>query len=113
VGLRRDVLDAEDLEAGGLDRPDRRLATGARTFDEDLDLLQAVARPGVGLRALAVDREPAAVADAPVGADLAEPLDRLRAVAAQVALDLEVLVDVLAELGDLLVGQVLDLGVEP
>jgi len=49
------------------------------------------------------------VADAAVGADLAEALDRLRPLAAQVALDLQVAVDVLAELRDLLVGQVLDL----
>ena len=37
------------------------------------------------------------MADAAVRADLAEALDRLRALAAQVALDLEVRVDVLAE----------------
>jgi hypothetical protein len=49
------------------------------------------------------------VADAPVRADLGEPLDGLLPVAAQVALDLELGVDVVAELGDLFVGQVLDL----
>jgi hypothetical protein len=55
------------------------------------------------------------VADAAVGADLGEPLDGLLPVAAQVALDLEVRVDVVAELRDLFVGEVLDLrvGVEP
>src|SRR5215207_8960022 len=42
VGLRRDVLDAEDLESRGLERADRRLPARARAFDEDLDLLQAV-----------------------------------------------------------------------
>jgi hypothetical protein len=51
------------------------------------------------------------VAYAPVGADLGEPLDRLLPVAAQVALDLEVRVDEVAELRDLFVGEVLDLGV--
>jgi hypothetical protein len=53
--------------------------------------------------------------DAAVRADLGEPLDRLLPVAAQVSLDLEVRVDVVAELGDLFVGQVLDLrvGIEP
>jgi hypothetical protein len=51
------------------------------------------------------------VPDAAVRADLGEPLDRLLAVAAQVALDLEVRVDVVAELRDLFVGQVLDLRV--
>src|SRR6185436_19139265 len=42
VGLRCDVADGHDLEAGGLQRAHRRLATGARPLDEDLDLLQAV-----------------------------------------------------------------------
>jgi hypothetical protein len=51
------------------------------------------------------------VADAPVGADLGKPLDRLLPVAAQVTLDLELRVDVVPELRDLLVGQVLDLRV--
>src|SRR6266566_3669601 len=40
--LRGDVLHAEDLEPCGLERPDRRLATGAWAFHEDLDLLKAV-----------------------------------------------------------------------
>jgi hypothetical protein len=51
------------------------------------------------------------VADAPVRADLGKPLDRLLPVAAQVSLDLELGVDVVAKLGDLFVGQVLDLRV--
>jgi hypothetical protein len=51
------------------------------------------------------------MADAPVGADLGEPLDRLLAIAAQVALDLEVRVDEVAELRDLFVREVLDLRV--
>src|SRR5436305_9271091 len=38
VRLRRHVLHAEDLEAGSLERADRRLAPGARALDEDLDL---------------------------------------------------------------------------
>src|SRR6188472_3474231 len=42
VGLRGDVLDAEDLEPGRLERADRRLAARARALDEDLDLLEAV-----------------------------------------------------------------------
>src|SRR5919198_4371203 len=208
VGLRRHVLHAEDLEPRGLERADRRLASGARPLDEDLDLLEAVlhalasagvgghlggerrrlagaleagragrlprddvsvlvrqrhdrvverrldvrladrdvladttpratagrrsprgrhllrcllaaadgllralARAGVRLRALAVHGQAAAVPDAAVGPDLAEALDRLRALAAEGAPDLEVLVDVLAELRDLLVGEVTDLRV--
>jgi hypothetical protein len=51
------------------------------------------------------------MADATVGTDLGEPLDRLLPVAAQVALDLEVRVDVVAELRDLFVREVLDLRV--
>src|SRR5438067_1355868 len=42
VRLRRDVLDAEDLEACRLQRTDRRLAARARALHEDLDLLKAV-----------------------------------------------------------------------
>lgn len=49
--------------------------------------------------------------DAAVRADLGEPLDRLLPVAAQVSLNLELRVDVVAELRDLFVGQVLDLRV--
>src|SRR5262249_15601372 len=52
-----------------------------------------------------------AVADAAVRADLAEALDRLGALAAQVAFDLEVLVDVLTQPRDLLVREVADLRV--
>ena len=51
------------------------------------------------------------MADAAVRADLREPLDGLLPVAAQVALDLELGVDVVAELRDLFVGEVLDLRV--
>src|SRR4029079_7600109 len=184
VGLRRDVADAEDLEPGRLERPDRRLATRPRALDEDLDLLEAVlhtpagsrvgghlrgergrlpraleaggarrlpddhravlvgqrddrvverrldvrlpdrdvlldaaagapaagclpgrghllrrllatpdrllrpfAGPGIGLGALPVDRQPAAVADPTIGADLDQALDRLLALTAEVTLD--------------------------
>src|SRR6185437_766367 len=45
VGLRGDVLDAEDLQAGGLERTDRSLAARAGTLHEHLDLLQAVLHP--------------------------------------------------------------------
>ena len=54
---------------------------------------RTLARAGVGLRALAVDRQAAAVAQAAVGADLHQPLDVLRALAAQVALDGQLVVD--------------------
>src|SRR5436305_11698615 len=42
VGLWGHVLDAEHLEAGGLERADRRLTPRAGALDEHLDLLQAV-----------------------------------------------------------------------
>src|SRR5215210_422954 len=52
VCLRSDVAHARDLEAGGLQRPDRGLATRAGALHEDLDLLHALldalARGGVG-----------------------------------------------------------------
>jgi hypothetical protein len=51
------------------------------------------------------------VTDPPVRADLAEALDRLRTVPAEVALDLEILVDVTAQLRDLLVREVANLRV--
>src|SRR3954452_2688433 len=51
VCLRGDVLDARDLEAGGLEAADRGLAARARALHEDLDLLHALldalARGGV------------------------------------------------------------------
>src|SRR5215218_7960762 len=51
VCLRSDVLDARDLEPGGLEASDRGLAAGAGTLHEDLDLLHALldalARGGV------------------------------------------------------------------
>src|SRR3954454_9764780 len=51
VCLRGDVLDARDLEAGGLEAANRGLAAGAGALDEDFDLLHALfdalARGGV------------------------------------------------------------------
>src|SRR5919106_441814 len=42
VCLRGDVLDAGDLEPGGLQAADRGLTARARALDEDLDLLHAL-----------------------------------------------------------------------
>src|SRR5215218_11184377 len=51
VCLRSDVLDARDLEPGGLKAADRGLTAGAGTLHEDFDLLHALldalARGGV------------------------------------------------------------------
>jgi hypothetical protein len=56
------------------------------------------------------DREAATVADALVAADLDLALDVLRDLAAEVTLDLEVLVDESADLEYLVLGEVADLG---
>src|SRR5579871_6483877 len=69
-------------------------------------LLRALARAGVRLRALAVDGEATAMAEPAVRADLGEALDRLGPLAAEIAFDLVVLVDVVAELRDLVLGEV-------
>src|SRR5436190_20035822 len=49
---RRDVLDADDLDAGVLDRADGRLATRARTLHDDVDATHPVLHgaPGGRLR---------------------------------------------------------------
>src|SRR5699024_3401827 len=74
-------------------------------------LLRTLAGAGVGLAALTADRQPAAVADAPVAADLAETLDVQGHGAAQIALHHVAVVDGLTELGLLSLGQVLHPGV--
>src|SRR6185503_7424760 len=48
VRLRRDVFDDQDLEPGGLERADRRLAAGAGALHEHLHLLEAVLHPLAG-----------------------------------------------------------------
>src|SRR5579862_4856687 len=75
-------------------------------------LLGALARPRVRLRALAAGRQVATVAKTAVRADLLQALDRLRALAPEIALDLFVLVDELAQLRDLFLGQVAHLRVD-
>src|SRR5262245_51029312 len=72
-------------------------------------LLRALAGARVCVRALSVDRERPAVADALVAPDLDLPLDVLRDLAPKVTFDLEVRVDVGADLHDLLFGEVADL----
>src|SRR5690606_24649595 len=70
---------------------------------------RALAGTRVGVRALATDRETTAVAEAAVAAEIHEALDVQRHLAAEVTLDLEVLVDGLADLADLGVVQVVRL----
>src|SRR5437868_3292386 len=72
-------------------------------------LLRALARPCVRLRPLPVGRQAAPVPEPAVRADLREALDGLLPLAAQVALDLELRIDVVAELRDLFVGEIANL----
>src|SRR5579862_333688 len=86
-------------------------ATLLRLLPATDGLLRALPRARVGLGALPVHRQVAPVALPAVRADLLQALDGLRALAPQIAFDLLVLVDVLAELGDLFLRQVADLRV--
>src|SRR5262249_4220382 len=72
-------------------------------------LLRALPRPRVRLGALAAHGEAAAMPDPAVRADLGQALDRLPAVAAEVALHPELGAGGVAELRDLLVREVADL----
>src|SRR3954447_24010980 len=77
----------------------------------DLHALRALAGARVGLGVLAADGQAAPVAQAAVAADLHQALDVLRTLTAQVALDGEAAVDGVAELADLVLGQVAHVGV--
>ena len=71
-------------------------------------LRRALAGAGVGVRALAMDRQPAAMAQAAIAAEVHQALDVHRRLAAQIALDLVVAVDRFADLQDFGVGQLVD-----
>ena len=68
--------------------------------------LGSLAGAGIGLGALASHRQALAVADAAVAADLDEPLDVEGHVAAQVAFHVAVVVDILSQLGRVVLGEV-------
>ena len=68
----------------------------------------ALAGAGVGVRALAADRQAPAMAKPAVAGEVHQPLDVHRRLAAKVALDRMVAVDRLADVQHFLVGQVLD-----
>src|ERR1044072_1864645 len=75
-----------------------------------LHALGPLARTGVRLRVLPAHGQAAAMTHPAIAADLHEALDVLRALATQVALDREV-VDRVAQLGDLVLGEIADLAV--
>src|ERR1700674_286084 len=70
-------------------------------------LPRTLATARVRARALPAYRQPTPVAHAPIAPDVHQPLDRARDLAAQVALDLEILLDLLAKFLDVVVGEVL------
>src|SRR5262249_7289977 len=73
-------------------------------------LLPALARPGIGLRPLAVHRQPAAVADALVAADLHLAPDVRLDLTAEVTFDPVRAVDPVTELHEVVVGKVVHPG---
>src|SRR5918995_2057075 len=80
-----------------------------------LHLLLAGDRPcrplagaGIGVGALAADRQAAAVTQTPIATEIHQPLDVHRDIAPQVALDAVVAVDGLAQAADVGIGQLVD-----
>ncbi|SIT55332.1 hypothetical protein BQ8794_210025 [Mesorhizobium prunaredense] len=69
---------------------------------------RALAGARIGMRALAANRQRAAMTQAAIAAEVHEPLDVHRHFAAQIALDLVVAVDRLADLQHFRVGQLVD-----
>src|SRR5579863_1403689 len=113
VGLAdRDVL--ADPAAAAL-RPTRSGAHGllltCLLLPGHLHALGALARARIVLGVLAVHRKTAPVAHAAVAADLLQALDVLRALASQVTLDDDGVVDEVAQLHDLFLGEIADLAI--
>src|SRR5687767_8359327 len=84
-----------------------RLTSGGLLLAGDRPRL-ALAGAGVGVGALAADRQVLAVPEAPVAAEIHQPLDVHRHFAAQIAFDPVVAVDRLADAYDLVVGELAD-----
>src|SRR5690606_41187028 len=80
-------------------------------LQRDAGLARALPGARIGARALAADRQPAAMTHAAVAAEIHQPLDRHRVLATQVALDGDP-ADRIANPLELRVVQVLDLLVE-
>src|SRR3954463_5318023 len=68
----------------------------------------ALAGARVGVRALPADRQALAMAKPAVAGEVHQPLDVHRGLAAKIAFDLMLGVDRLADMQDVLIGQVLD-----
>src|SRR5664279_2322880 len=83
---------------------------GASLLDERAALPRTLAGARVGLGALAADRQAAAMAKAAIAAQVHQPLDVDRHLAAQVALDRDT-AELLADALEIDVAQVLDLSV--
>src|SRR5579871_2785791 len=79
-------------------------ALGRRLLLARHHLARALARARIGMRALAAYRKAAAMADAAIASEVHQALDRLLHLAAQIALDLVLLVDHVADM-DLLLGR--------
>ena len=71
-----------------------------------MTLARTLAGTSVRVRALAANGQTAAVTQATVAADFHKALNVLRNLAVQVALDREVLLDVVAQLDEILLGEV-------
>src|SRR6266851_9247444 len=95
--------------AGGLAMGPRSLSAGLRGGGGNLDsgLARTLARARVGAGALAANRQPLAVTGAAVAAEVHQPLDIHRYLAAQIALDGESC-DLLAQTLHVRLGQVFD-----
>src|SRR5881275_1752826 len=96
-------------------RSRRRRRCGSRAISIYPLLLLAGDRPslalagaGVGVGALTADRQALAVPEAPIAGQIHQPLDVHRRFAAEVALHLMLGVDRLAQVENLLIGEVLD-----
>src|SRR3954452_11805277 len=109
-GPSRPALDADPRNPASCDRSLRSLLRRLLLAGHGHPL-RALSRARVRLGVLAAHGQPAAVAHAAVGADLHQALDVLGALAAQIALDREVVVDRVTELGHLVLGEVADVGV--
>src|SRR5437867_11381908 len=79
-----------------------------RLFPAGHGLAHATARPRVRARALASGRQALAVTETAIAADLLEPFDVQRDLAAEVALHRIAAIDDLADLGDLGLGEIAD-----